>query len=136
MAEISKKMLSQYRISKAEECYRAAENLLEDGLPADSANRPYYAIFHAARAILALDGVDFKKHSGAISYFQKHYIKTGILPMELSDTIRNAFNIRQDCDYEDFFLVSRQEVSGQLQSARRFIDTVTAYPQTQWEKPS
>lgn len=132
MPEISENVLSQYRLAKAEECYRAAKNLLEDGLLADSANRSYYAVFHAARAVLALDGVDFKKHSGVISYFQKHYIKTGIFPPELSDTIRNAFTIRQDCDYEDFFLVSHQEVREQLQSARDFMDTITAYLQAKW----
>lgn len=43
-----------------------------------AANRSYYAIFHAARVVLALDGQDYKKHSGVISNFQKNYIKTGI----------------------------------------------------------
>lgn len=38
-------------------------------------NRAYYSIFHAMRAILALDEVDFKKHSGVIAYFRENYIK-------------------------------------------------------------
>jgi len=32
-----------------------------------AANRAYYAIFHAMRAVLALDGVDMKHHSGIIA---------------------------------------------------------------------
>ena len=131
MPEPSKQALSQYRLSKAEECYIAAKCLLDDGLYTDSANRSYYAIFHAVRALLALDGVDFKKHSGVISYFQQHYIKTGIFDRELSDIVRDAFSIRQNSDYEDFFVISRADVNQQLKNARKFLDTVTQYLSSQ-----
>ena len=33
------------------------------------------------RLILALDGVDFKKHAGVISYFQREYVKSGVFDM-------------------------------------------------------
>ena len=46
MLEPSRQALSQYRLSKAEECYIAAKCLLDDDLYTDSANRSYYAIFH------------------------------------------------------------------------------------------
>ena len=36
-----------------------------------------YSIFTGVRAVLAKDGIDFKKHAGVIAYFQKEYIKTG-----------------------------------------------------------
>ena len=127
MLEPSRQALSQYRLSKAEGCYIAAKCLLDDGLYTDSANRSYYAIFHAVRALLALEGVDFKKHSGVISHFQQHYIKTGMFDREYSDVVRDAFSIRQNCDYEDFFIISREDVVQQLADARRFLDTVTTY---------
>lgn len=132
MPDPSTHALSEYRLSKAEECYRAAESLLSENLFTDSANRSYYAIFHAVRALLALDGVDFKKHSGVISYFQQQYIKPGIFEKELSDIIKDAFSIRQNCDYEDFFLVSKADVSEQLQGARKFIDAIQTYIQTRY----
>ena len=40
-------------------------------------NRAYYAVFHAMKAIEALDNFDSKRHTGVIQYFQQHYIKTG-----------------------------------------------------------
>lgn len=132
MPDPSTHALSEYRLCKAEECYRAAESLLSENLFTDSANRSYYAIFHAVRALLALDGVDFKKHSGVISYFQQQYIKPGIFEKELSDIIKDAFSIRQNCDYEDFFLVSKADVSEQLQGARKFIDAIQTYIQTRY----
>lgn len=45
----------------------------------DSIGRSYYAMFSAVRAILALDGVDYSKHAGVISYFQREYVKSGII---------------------------------------------------------
>ena len=127
MLEPSARALSEHRLAKAEECYRAAESLLEEGLFPDSANRSYYAIFHAVRALLALDSVDFKKHSGVISYFQQQYVKTGIFDREFSDIVKDAFAVRQNCDYEDFFLVSKADVVEQLKNARRFIDVIRAH---------
>ena len=55
-----------------------------------AANRAYYAIFHAMRAVLALDGVDMKHHSGIISEFRKRYIKTGVFDASLSGLISGA----------------------------------------------
>ena len=130
MPDNSRIDLAQYRMTKADECFRADGRLLEEGLFADSANRSYYAIFHAIRAILALDERDFKKHSGVISYFQQQYVKTGTFDKEYSDIARGAFHIRQESDYEDFFLVSEQDASEQLENAGRFIDAVKEYLKT------
>ena len=67
--------LCQYRLSKAESFLHDAEETLKLEMYENAANRSYYAIFHNIRALLALDGVDFSKHAGVISYFQLNYIK-------------------------------------------------------------
>ena len=127
MPDQKRRELAQYRLEKAEECYLAARQLYEGNLLRDSANRSYYAIFHAVRAILALDDVDFKKHSGVISYFQQHYIKTQIFDVRFSHYLRDAFSIRQNSDYEDFYIISRDETKTQLLHARELLDTVHLY---------
>ena len=50
---------------------------------------------------------------------------------EYSDVVRDAFSIRQNCDYEDFFIISREDVVQQLADARRFLDAVTTYLNSQ-----
>ena len=119
--------LAHYRIEKAEECYQAAAQLIENKFYRDSANRSYYAIFNAIRAVLALDQVDFKKHSAVISYFQQHYVKTQLFEIKYSDYIRDAFSVRQFCDYQDFYVVVDSEVQAQLSHARELLDAVTSY---------
>lgn len=79
MEHEEKKNLSEVRYDHALECLNAAKSLLENGNYKSSANRSYYAIFHAMRAVLAFDEVDMKHHSGIISEFRKRYIKTGVL---------------------------------------------------------
>ena len=73
---------------------------------ASANNRAYYAIFHAIRAVLALDGEDYKKHSAVIARFTLNYLKPEILPREYSKLISNASLIRNRSDYEDFYICS------------------------------
>ena len=96
--------LSLYWLSKAKQYLEDTKRTLELEMYDTSANRSYYAIFHAARAVLALDGLDFKKHSGVISNFQMRYIKTGIFDKQLLNIIKSAFSLRTESDYEDFTL--------------------------------
>ena len=42
------------------------ETYLKQGIKS-VANRSYYAVFHAMRAVLAFDKIDLKRHSGIIS---------------------------------------------------------------------
>ena len=51
------------------------------------------------RAVLALDGVDMKHHSGIISEFRKRYIKTGVFDASLSGLISELSDVREGSDY-------------------------------------
>ena len=94
------------------------------------ANRSYYAVFSAMRAVLALDGFDSKKHSGIIAEFRKNYLKTGLLPKGLSSIIDELVEIRQGSDYDDFYVVSKSEVYEQLQNAKVFIGEIENFLKT------
>ena len=97
-----------------------------------AANRAYYAIFHAMRAVLALDGVDMKHHSGIISEFRKRYIKTAIFDASLSGIISELSSVREGSDYNDFFVVSKAETIGQMQAAEEFLAEIQSYLGTQY----
>lgn len=87
-----------------------------------AANRSYYCVFHCIRSILALEGQDFKKHSGLIAYFRKKYIKTGKLDISLFDIISDLFQIRTESDYDDYYVISHAEVQEQIQNASYFLE--------------
>lgn len=94
--------LSAHRFERAMEELQTAELLFQNVGFRSSINRSYYAIFHAIRAVNALDGFDSSKHSGVISHFNQEYVKTGVFEKETSKIIRNASALREQADYEDF----------------------------------
>lgn len=126
----NKRKLMQYRLDMAKERLEAAKLLLAHGSYKDSIGRSYYAIFTAARALLAMDGVDFSKHTGVISYFQKEYIKTGIFEVKYSKYISQAFQIRNNTDYADFYIVSRDDAKEQYERALEFYKVIEKHLMT------
>lgn len=119
--------LSLYRLEKAKKDLADAKKTLELEMYDTAANRSYYAIFHSARAILALDGLDYKKHSGVISRFQQDYIKTEIFDKNMSNIIKSAFDMRTESDYEDFYVISKADVIIQVSEAEEFVTTIESY---------
>ena len=119
--------LVAYRINSAEEKLKSAKLLLDNGQYKDSIGRSYYVIFAAMRAVLATEEVDFKKHSGVIGYFQKEYIKTKKFDVKYSDYIQGAFQIRNTCDYDDFYIASKNEATEQYNKASEFLNEVKRF---------
>lgn len=68
--------LSRFRLEKAAEMLDAAKRDFREADYASANNRAYYCIFHAMRALLALDGEDYRKHSAVIARFTMNYLKT------------------------------------------------------------
>lgn len=102
--------LSKYRLQKAMETLDTSKSMLGIGKYSDFLNRSYYAVFHAIRAVLALDGYDSKKHSGIIAYFNQNYIKTGRFDKIYSKLITSLSDMRNDSDYDDFLLQARKKL--------------------------
>ena len=106
---------------------RTARRDLDAGDYASANNRAYYCVFHSMRAVLALTGEDYKKHSGVISRFSEQYLKTSLLPSELSKIISMASIIRNRSDYEDFYICSIADTRKLVSDAALFLETVTAF---------
>lgn len=79
------------------------------------------------RSVLALDGIDMKKHSGTISEFRRLYIATQVFDRSMSKTISQLFDIRTNSDYDDFYVASKTEVEEQVQDAEEFVETISKY---------
>lgn len=119
--------LIKYRLNNAREKLMAAKLLLDAGHYKDSIGRSYYAIFTAVRAVLAKDSVDFSKHAGVIAYFQKEYIKSGVFDKKYSKYLQGAFQIRNSCDYDDFFIASKSDAEEQYLRASEMLKMIQEY---------
>lgn len=123
----NRRELMKYRLESARERLDSAEILFLNGNYKDSIGRSYYAMFTAVRALLARDGVDYSKHAGVISYFQKEYIKTQKIDKKYSKYLSQAFQIRNNTDYSDFFIVSQSDAKEQYEKAKEFEKMIEEY---------
>ena len=123
--------LSKYRLERAKEDLRTAQNNFFNNSFSQSINRSYYSIFHSLRALLAFDRFDSRKHSGIISYFNQYYIKTGKFDSQYSKILKKAESLRIDSDYRDFFVPTREDAETQLQNAEEFVCKIEEYINTE-----
>ena len=119
--------LSEYRLEKAKKDLERAKQVFDFQDYTLTTNRSYYAIFHAMRAVNALDGFDSKKHSGVIAHFNYEHVKNGDFPKEITKMIKAAMEIRHNSDYEDFYIVSKDTAEKQLENAEYIVSLVDAY---------
>lgn len=120
-------VLAKYRLDQAKENLEEAEALFNINKFKGASNRAYYSIFHAIKAILALEETDFKKHSSVIAYFNKEYISKTIFPRELGKRVSEARFFREKSDYVDFYMVTKEECQTQIDTAKLMIEYAEKY---------
>lgn len=119
--------LANYRLSQSKENIEEADMLFNANKFKGASNRAYYAIFHAIKAILALEQKDFKKHSSVIAYFNQEYISKNIFPRELGKDITNIRLYREKSDYLDFYIITKEDCKIQIEKAKNIVRAVEEY---------
>jgi uncharacterized protein (UPF0332 family) len=119
---VSRANLANYRIRKAKEILIEAKDNFDQKHYGLSINRSYYAMFAAARAILALKEMDSSKHPGVISLFNQHIVKCGLFPEEVSKFLPKAKDIREYADYGDFVEITEDDAQIQIRRAMQFVE--------------
>lgn len=129
-----KRNLSLYRLEDAKEKLSSARILLENNRFKDSVSRSYYAMFSAARALLATKGLDSAKHSGVIALFNQHFVKTVLVDKTMGRILENAKDIRENSDYGDFAIVTKEEAEEQVKNAEKFIQEIEETLKKIWKE--
>lgn len=124
--------LMKYHLDRAVETLAVAHGLLENGNYKDANNRSYYAAYYAMRAVYTLKGKDFRKHKTLIAEFNKEFVATDIFPRSLGRKISTLALIREQSDYNDFYIASKQESQQQVEIAEELVSAVQKYL-AKWE---
>ena len=127
MVQNSSKDLCLYRVRTAIETLETAKMCIETKHYKDAVNRSYYAAFHAVRAVLAMEKIDFKRHKDVIAYFNKTYVATEIFEKTIGRILAQLQLKREKSDYDDFFVVSKEEAETQYQNAVDIFNAVKKY---------
>ena len=116
--------LSLRRLKRAKDHLKSARDLLAADDFADSVSRSYYAVFQAARALLAIEGLESRKHSGVVSLFNRHFVKPGRVEKHIGAILKDAWRQREIADYSDVADFTRDEAQRLLRDAEIFVATI------------
>lgn len=108
-------------LHKAERALRAAETLMRGGDAEFALGRAYYAMLHAAQALLREKDLRYRKHAGVHAAFAEHFVKNRVVDPRYHRWLLDAFDdrLRGDYDFEGTF--DSEAVSARLEQAREFL---------------
>lgn len=115
------------RMDQAHETLKEAEVLFEQGFLRGAINRSYYAMFYAVLALAASRDVVISKHTHAIAFLDKEFVRTGIFPKELSRALHIGFDERQTSDYGEIWDIDSTAAKQSLSDAQSFVKTIENY---------
>lgn len=127
MSEERLRELITLRMEQATETLHEAHILIAEHAGRGAVSRAYYAMFYAVLALLASKGLGSSKHSGAISLFDREFVKPGDLPRELSRALHMAFERRQQADYGELIQLDEPAATRGIEEAEMFIQKVRDY---------
>lgn len=115
-------------LTKAIRAAASAKVLLDNGDADGACNRAYYAMYDAARAALLASSSSIapgiaKTHSGLISAFSLHLVKTGRVPIALGKTLNRAEELRLIADYKDD-PIEVADAAWAVSQAENFVNTI------------
>ncbi len=83
--------------------------------------------FYAIKAVLAVEGVDFKRHKDVVAYFNQHYVATEVFSKESGRSLARLQRKREASDYDDFYIASVEEAQEQIEVAAKIAAEVKEY---------
>jgi uncharacterized protein (UPF0332 family) len=69
--------------------------------PRECASSMYFAVFHAAEALLYAKGIDAASHKAVASLLALHFVRPGTLPRDTSAKFSALMAGRHDADYNE-----------------------------------
>lgn len=111
-------------LKKAHQKLQAAEVLLDNRLYADAVSRAYYAMFHAAKAVLLLTDVKPKTHVGVIKEFGLEFVSEGYVDELLGKSFSAARENREFADYDIHVEITEEEAKETINNAKSFVEVV------------
>ncbi len=114
---------------KAIESAVEARSLLGLNLPTGATSRAYYAIFTAARVVLAeqkgLQICDLRRHATVLRLFSEHFVRPELVDAELGRAIRRLFERRASADY-DSPRTAMEQARNTLSVMEQFLAVINA----------
>lgn len=114
----------QANLDRAYSSLQSAKVLRDVSLLDDSASRAYYAVFHAASALLLSKGLTFNSHAGVMRAINLEFVRTGELDRSFGQELNWLAELRQVGDYGEICHMDRASAERAIEQAEAFLDQV------------
>ena len=111
-------------LERAEEKIGAANLLFENEMFADAISEAYYAMFHAAKSLLALKEIYPKTHTGVVSQFGLQFVNEGLIEDFYAKSLAKAQTRREKADYDIYYEPSKEEAESVVEDAEMFLERI------------
>lgn len=101
-----KSFLANYRVHNPREC----------------ASSMYFAVFHAAEALLYAKGIEATSHKAVASLLAVHFVRPGTLPRETSAKFSALMAGRHDADYNEAIPFGPEDARAAAAAGRALLD--------------
>ena len=118
---------SKDEFRRAEDELKAAILLQKEEFYFKSVVSSYYAIYHAAKALLLLKGVNPKTHEGVERMFGLYYIKTEEFDIKIGKALGRLMKMREEADYYPEIPFSKEEALEAIEMARGFLGKAKSF---------
>ena len=116
--------LVKYRIEKAYGTLVEAHDCAEDNHWTLTANRLYYAVYYASKALLIQNGIVAKSHEGVIGQIGEKFVLTGVISKDEAKLLARLQNMRKTGDYDDFKEWHQEDVEPLFEKVEDYINKI------------
>ena len=113
--------LIKYRINRAEESLDEAKLATENNMLHLAVNRIYYSAFYIVSALALKKGFKTSKHSKLLGWFNKEFVKKEFIEKNMGKFYLDAFEMRQESDYDDLVSFDLKFIQDKLTQAEDFV---------------
>ncbi len=122
-----RKSLINYRLEKAEEMILDVQLLIENDRLRSAVNRIYYGMFYSLLALGLANQFETSKHVQLIGWFNKNFIREGLIDSKYGKIINKAFNRRTTGDYDTYIEFEKDIVFEMFNEMQDFISEIKSY---------
>ena len=121
LKEEERSTLVNLYLSKSDETLNDARLTRDQGRWNASANRLYYALFHAITALFVSDGIPVHSHNGMKIKFGKEYVLTGLATDEEGKLLSKMETMRERADYDATFTATQALIDERFDQVEKMI---------------
>lgn len=125
--EQTKDELINYRLEQARDTIEVVDLLIENDKLSSAVNRIYYGMFYSLLALALQFNFETSKHQQLIGWFNKEFIRSGLIEKEFGRILRDAFENRTSGDYDSFVVFDRSEVLLLFTDMKYFIEQIEIF---------